>query len=115
MHGVTETGGLFLDLPVLDYTTKIAAVRSTANVGLFLSHVSHYVSGMGKGLSTLQKDILAVLEEFPSREDFPEHGFSITSWARRGQILKRLGRPPTASNRVAISKALARLEQLSAR
>jgi hypothetical protein len=29
---------------------------------------------MGKGLSPLQKDILAILEEFPAREDFPKEG-----------------------------------------
>jgi hypothetical protein len=35
---------------------------------------------MGRGLSPLQKDILAVLEEFPAREDFPEEGLA----CRRG-------------------------------
>jgi hypothetical protein len=65
---------------------------------------------MGRGLSPLQKDILAVLEEFPAREDFPEEGtISLSSWAHPRQILQRLKRPPTASNRTAVSKALARL------
>jgi hypothetical protein len=65
---------------------------------------------MGRGLSPLQKDILAVLEEFPAREDFPEEGtLSLSSWAHPQQILQRLKRPPTASNRTAVSKALARL------
>ena len=65
---------------------------------------------MGRGLSQLQKDILAILEEFPAREDFPEEGtISLLSWAHPQQILQRLKRPPTASNRTAVSKALARL------
>jgi hypothetical protein len=65
---------------------------------------------MGRGLSPLQKDILAVLEEFPAREDFPEGcAINLSSWAHPQQILHRLKRPPTASNRTAISKALARL------
>jgi hypothetical protein len=65
---------------------------------------------MGRGLSPLQKDILAVLEEFPAREDFPEEGtINLSSWAHPQQILQRLKRPPTASNRTAVSKALARL------
>jgi hypothetical protein len=42
---------------------------------------------MGRGLSPLQKDILAVLEEFPAREDFPEEGtISLSSWAHPRQI-----------------------------
>ena len=65
---------------------------------------------MGRGLSPLQKDILAVLEEFPALEDFPAEGtISLSSWAHPQQILQRLKRPPTASNRTAVSKALARL------
>jgi hypothetical protein len=51
---------------------------------------------MGKGLSPLQNDILAVLEECPG-------------WARPRVILNRLGLEPTASNRAALSKSLARL------
>jgi hypothetical protein len=39
---------------------------------------------MGKGLSRLQNDILAVLEEFPASQDFPSEG-SIS--------LARLGTP----------------------
>jgi hypothetical protein len=43
--------------------------------------VSHYVSDH-RGLSPLQKDILAVLEEYPAREDFPEEGtISLSLWA----------------------------------
>jgi hypothetical protein len=65
---------------------------------------------MGRGLSPLQKDILAVLEEFPAREDFPEEGtINLSSWAHPQRILQRLKRPRTASNRTAVSKALARL------
>jgi hypothetical protein len=77
---------------------------------------------MGKGLSPLQKNILAVLEEFPALEDIlagnywqanedhpADYEHSIDAWARPRQILKRLGLEPTASNRAAISKSLLRL------
>ena len=58
--------------------------------------VSRYVRGMGKGLSPLQRVILAVLEQ--------QHG-----WIRPKDILDALGREPTPSNRTAVSKALDRL------
>jgi hypothetical protein len=62
---------------------------------------------MGKGLSGLQKDILAVLEEFPALEQ--TCGNYNGNWVKPTQILKRLCREPTPANRVALSKALARL------
>jgi hypothetical protein len=59
---------------------------------------------MGKGLSPLQKDILAVLEEFPALEDFPVNGeIDLSAWARPSQILQQLSRPATAANRAALS------------
>jgi hypothetical protein len=64
---------------------------------------------MGKGLSGLQRDILAVLEEWPSFEDTPPG--DLRAWAMPKQILSRLRRPPTTTNRVALSKALARLHE----
>lgn len=62
---------------------------------------------MGKGLSQLQKDILAVLEGWPSFEDV-EPG-SVAAWALPRDIIAALRRPKTPATRVAISKALARL------
>lgn len=67
---------------------------------------------MAKGLSPLQKNILAVLEEFPAYEEakvrINSHNW-IEEWARPRDIMKRLCLPPTASNRAAVSKSLARL------
>jgi predicted transcriptional regulator len=51
---------------------------------------------MGKGQSPLQRDILAALEAHPG-------------WRRPRDILNALGREPTPSNRVGMTKALARL------
>jgi hypothetical protein len=62
---------------------------------------------MGKGLSPLQKDILALLEEIPAFEEQP-NGI-ISGWATPRQMLAALDRPPTPSNRAALSKALLRL------
>ena len=62
---------------------------------------------MGKGLSSLQKDILQVLGHAPRAARAPElcrHG----EWIPR-DIIEALGRENTASNRVAVSKALSRL------
>ena len=56
--------------------------------------VSRYKPAMGRGL--LQRDILAVLNK--------QRG-----WSRPKDILAAFNREPTASNRVAISKALKRL------
>lgn len=64
---------------------------------------------MGKGLSKLQCAILDVLRGFPSLAE--RRGDYIGDWARPRDILVALKRPPTSSNRVAISKALARLHQ----
>jgi hypothetical protein len=67
---------------------------------------------MGKGLSPLQRGILAVLEEFEALEDAqPDaRGYvSMRAWARPYQVMERLGRPPTPANRAAISTALLRL------
>jgi hypothetical protein len=62
---------------------------------------------MGKGLSRLQTDILAVLEGWPSFEQ-AEPG-SVSAWALPRDIIAALRRPKTPSTRAAISKALARL------
>jgi hypothetical protein len=61
---------------------------------------------MGKnGLSPLQIDIMAVLDEFPALEEVPRGNLS--SWAFPKDILTACG--GRASNRAAISKALHRL------
>jgi hypothetical protein len=65
------------------------------------------VGRMGKGLSRLQTDILAVLEEWPSLED-SEPG-SVRAWALPRDIIAALRRSKTAATRASISKALARL------
>jgi len=64
-----------------------------ANNVLYGNVVSRYKPAMGKGPSPLQLDILAVLKER-------------RGWSRPKHILDALGREPTPSNRVAISKAL---------
>jgi len=51
---------------------------------------------MGKGLSPLQHEILTAIKAQPG-------------WLRPKVILDAIGREPTASNRVALSKALSRL------
>jgi hypothetical protein len=63
---------------------------------------------MGKGLSALQRDILAVLDDFPALEQVIDSD-SFKLWAKPSQILSALHRKSTASNRVSISKALDRL------
>jgi len=65
---------------------------------------------MGKGLSPLQKEILAVLENWPSLEQQPP-GDSLKGWARPHAIIRGLGRPNTPATRAAVSKALKRLCQ----
>jgi hypothetical protein len=62
---------------------------------------------MGKGLSRLQTDILAVLEEWPSFEQAGPG--SVGAWALPRDIIAALRRPKTPATRAAISKALARL------
>ena len=64
---------------------------------------------MGKGLSPLQRDILAVLHEWPSWAEARPH--YIGDWARPVQIISRLGLPVTMATRVAVSRALLRLCQ----
>jgi hypothetical protein len=62
---------------------------------------------MGKGPSPLQKDILAVLAEWPAGRE----GLNLKTWARPRDIIQRLGRAPTPATRTAVSKALGRLWQ----
>jgi len=64
---------------------------------------------MGKGLSQLQRDILQVLEGFPSLEASPPGYFG--GWARPADIFSALDMERTASNRAAVSRALDRLNQ----
>ena len=64
-----------------------------ANRVLYRNVVSRYRLGMGKGLSLLHLDILAVLE-------------LRSGWSRPKHILDALGRKLMLSNRVVISKAL---------
>jgi DNA-binding MarR family transcriptional regulator len=72
--------------------------------------VSRYTAtGMGKGLSQLQRDILRVLDGFPSLEESPPGHFG--RWARPTDIFDALGIERTASNRAVISRALDRLNQ----
>lgn len=60
---------------------------------------------MGKGLSSLQRDILVALALFPAFED----GRCV--WAMPGEILDTLDRRATPANQVALSKALKRLHE----
>lgn len=59
---------------------------------------------MGKGLSPLQHDVLAVLDGYAPFERQPPGNLS--GWARPKHILIALGRSPTPSNRVVLSKVL---------
>ena len=69
--------------------------------GIFLGGAAFQLAlarrAMGKGLSPLQKDVLAVLEEIPALKDQPPG--SLKFWASPKQIFVALHRPPTASNR----------------
>jgi hypothetical protein len=75
------------------------------------------VAEVGKGLSSLQRDILEILERFklprkcrqPSTWMVIVWVFSIAKLARPKDIIEAFGRKNTASDRVAVSKALARL------
>ena len=71
---------------------------------------------MGKGLSPLQKDILAALEAWPSLEEQPvrDGAYDLSTWARPRDLIRELGRRDTAAMRTTISKALARLCQCGA-
>jgi hypothetical protein len=64
-------------------------------------------AGMGKGLSRLQTDILAALEDWPSLEQAKPG--DLGAWALPRDIIAALSRPKTPATRAAISKALARL------
>jgi DNA-binding MarR family transcriptional regulator len=67
---------------------------------------------MGKGLSPLQKDILAVLDAWPSYEEATSlRPDSVGDWALPRDIIARLGRAKSGATRTAISKALLRLYQ----
>jgi hypothetical protein len=67
---------------------------------------------MGKGLSSLQHDILGVLENWPSFEDATLSApGSIGCWAKPGDIIQALGRSKSPASRAAMSKALLRLHQ----
>jgi hypothetical protein len=71
------------------------------------------VVGMGKGLSSLQRQVLEVLSGFPTlkRADYPtrEERTPRADYARPVDILRALHRPLTPANRVSMSKALRRL------
>ena len=65
---------------------------------------------MGKGLSELQRDILAALEQWPSYEEATatRRGY-IGDWALPRDIIAALALPTSAATSAAISRALARL------
>jgi hypothetical protein len=68
---------------------------------------------MGKGLSPLQKNILAVLEQFPAAPPPDAEGnVSLKTWARPQQILQQLNLPSTPSNRASNSHRLLRTSSL---
>jgi hypothetical protein len=66
--------------------------------------ISRYIPAWEKRLSPFQRDALAVLEEYAPLERQP-HG-NLSGWALPKAVLEALGRPPTPSNRVVLSKAL---------
>ena len=68
----------------------------TINRVLDRKGVSHYTGLMGRGLSPLQHDILAAIK-------------AKRGWLRSKEIREAIGREPTDSNSVAVSKALGRL------
>jgi DNA-binding MarR family transcriptional regulator len=66
---------------------------------------------MGKGLSPLQRAILEVLEAFPSLEaTLAGDKIDLSGWAYPRDIMNRMGMEGTASQRAAVSRALARLQ-----
>jgi hypothetical protein len=65
---------------------------------------------MGKGLSPLQKDILAVLDEWPSLESYLESD-SKQLGALPRDIIRRLGRLNNGTTRASMSRALLRLHE----
>jgi hypothetical protein len=70
------------------------------------------MKNMGKSLSPLQRDILAVLEEWPTFElaESAAAG-SVKDWALPRDIIRRLGRPKTRSTQATISRALLQLHK----
>jgi hypothetical protein len=58
-------------------------------------------------LSGLQQEILTALESWPALEETASG--DIGHWAKPGELLRRIGREPTAANRAALSRALLRL------
>jgi hypothetical protein len=67
---------------------------------------------MNKSLSPLQRDILAVLEQWPTFEvaDSVAPG-SVKDWALPRDIIRGLGRPKTRATQATISRALLRLHE----
>ena len=62
------------------------------------------MKNMGKSLSPLQRDILAVFEEWPTFELAElAAGGSVKDWALPRDIIRRLGRPKTRSTPATIS------------
>jgi hypothetical protein len=65
---------------------------------------------MGKGLSPLQKDILAVLDEWPSLEmAIVQNPDRVNGWALPRDIIRRLDLPSNGAVRASMSRALLRL------
>jgi DNA-binding MarR family transcriptional regulator len=65
---------------------------------------------MGKGLSPLQNDILAVLDEWPSFEMVGGSGY-LGDWALPRDIIRRLCLPRNGATRASMSRALLRLHE----
>ena len=67
---------------------------------------------MGESLSPLQRDILAVLEEWPTFEMAEAAApASVKDWALPRDIIRSLGMPKTGATRATISRALLRLHE----
>ncbi|SKA26415.1 MarR family transcriptional regulator [Consotaella salsifontis] len=60
---------------------------------------------MGRGLSTLQRDLLMVLQEYPKPGNYGP------KFARPRDLIAALGLENTAATRAAVSKALRRLAE----
>ena len=67
---------------------------------------------MGESLSPLQRDILAVLEEWPTFEmaEAAAPG-NVKDWALPRDIIRSLGMPKTGATRATISRALLQLHK----
>ena len=67
---------------------------------------------MGESLSPLQRDILAVLGEWPTFEMAEAAApANVKDWALPRDIIRSLGRPKTRSTQATISRALLRLHE----